>query len=322
MNSLPEDLLAMILVKLPIKIFTTFKIVCTQWESMVDSPYFRDLFLSIHQNSHYSSWSILSRCDEEVIAHYGCNTWGLQRSLHFYISSFLTKKFETQRNNYKVWSYSTDVGMILISENCICVKNRSLYVANPVSQECVEIPSHGYLKKVSCPLGIATRTENGVLLDYKVVLFNGSDTFRRLLIYSSQTGMWSINTVDLTVSGFHNQSPISLHGSIHWIASTSHSEDVAVSFDLYATGTSSVQCRVTTFPDFGKHPKFTRSFSTCQGSLMYMNIISITKVDGSLEIISARLYWFLKYLFYFALRLLVLLYEGVSIISSILVWSQ
>ncbi|KAL9293035.1 putative F-box protein [Arabidopsis thaliana] len=257
MNSLPEDLLAMILVKLPIKIFTTFKIVCKQWESMVDSPYFRDLFLSIHQNSHYSSWSILSRYDEEVIAHYGCNTWGLQRSLHFYISSFLTKKFETQRNNYKVWSYSTDVGMILISESCFF--------------EYVEIPSHGYLKKVTCPLGIAARTENGVLLDYKVVLFNGSDTFRSLLIYSSEIGMCSINTVDLTVSGFYNQSPISLHGSIHWIASTSHSEDVAVSFDLYATGTSSVQCRVTTFPDFGQHPKFTRSFSTCHGSLIEKN---------------------------------------------------
>ncbi|CAH8267035.1 unnamed protein product [Arabidopsis lyrata] len=237
-----------------------------------ESPYFRDLFRSMHQNSHTSSWSLMSGKDgEEVVAHYGCNTWGLEQSLGSYISSFLTKMFETEKNKYIVWAYN-DVGLILISELPIWVTNRSLYVANPVSQECVEIPSHAHLKEVSCPLGIATRTENGILLDYRVVLF---DEDLRLLIYSSHTGLWSLNTVDSYPLALYTQSPISLHGSIHWIASTSHSVDVVVSIDLYATGTSSVQCRVTSFPDFGQHPKFNRSFSTCQGSLMYMNIIKV-----------------------------------------------
>ncbi|CAH8267033.1 unnamed protein product [Arabidopsis lyrata] len=281
MNSLPEDILAIIFAKLPIKIFTTFKLVCKQWESIVESPYFRDLFLSMHQTSHSSSWSLLSCCfDKEVIANYECNTWGLERSLGSYISSFVTKKFETLRNKYKVWAHSTDVGLILISELFFNMKNRSLYVANPVSQECVEIPSHhAHRSEYFYPLGIATRSENGFLLDYKVVLF---DTHKSLLIYSSKTGLWSLNTVDLSVSCIDLRSTICLHGSIHLIATTSHGEDVVVSFNLYATGTSSVQCRVTSFPDFGQH-RPNRSFSTWQGSIMYMNIISVTKDDGSLE---------------------------------------
>lgn len=100
----------------------------------------------------------------------GCDTWGLPRSMGSCISSFLTNKFKTQHEKYKVWSY-TDVGLILISESYICEKNRSLYVANPVSQDCVQIPSHAYLRKCSWPLGIVSRTdENGVLLGYKVVV--------------------------------------------------------------------------------------------------------------------------------------------------------
>ncbi|XP_010430835.1 PREDICTED: putative F-box protein At3g28280 [Camelina sativa] len=279
MNSFPEDLLAIILSKLPIKIFTALKLVCKQWKSIVESPYFRDLFQSMDQNSDSSSWSLMHYGNEkEVIAHYRFNTWGLERSLGSYITSFLTKKFESQRNNYRVWAYSTDAGLILISEVPMHVNNRSLYVANPVSQECVKIPPHH--KGDSCPLGIATRTENGVLLDYKVVLFGHSDE-ESLLIYSSETGLWTFDTVHLSLFGFYNQTPISLHGSIHWIATNGNQDHVAVSIDFYATGTSSVQGRVTSLPDSGQ--QFDRSFSTCQGSLMYMRIVSVTKADGTVE---------------------------------------
>ncbi|CAE6071122.1 unnamed protein product [Arabidopsis arenosa] len=65
----------------------------------------------------------MSRNDgEEVIANYGCNTWGLKRSLGSYI----------KRNEFRVCAY-TDFELILISEVSVWVKNRSLYVANPVS---------------------------------------------------------------------------------------------------------------------------------------------------------------------------------------------
>ncbi|XP_033136583.1 F-box protein At3g28330-like [Brassica rapa] len=53
-------------------------------------------------------------------------------------------------------------------------------------------------------------------------------------------------------------------------------QEVVLSMDTYATSIDSVRCRVTPFPDLEKTTKFTRACTTCQGFLMYMNI-----VDGS-----------------------------------------
>ncbi|CAH8366369.1 unnamed protein product [Eruca vesicaria subsp. sativa] len=54
--------------------------------------------------------------------------------------------------------------------------------------------------------------------------------------------------------------------------------------DFYATSPGgSVPCRVTPFPDLDKTSKFKRACTPCQGFLMYMNIVSITKVDGSID---------------------------------------
>ncbi|EOA25927.1 hypothetical protein CARUB_v10019309mg [Capsella rubella] len=225
MNSIPEELLTIILSKLPIKTFTTFKLVCKQWDSILDSPYFRDLFHSTHQNS---SWSLMSSdYEKEHIVQYRFNSWGLERSLGSYISSFLTKKFGSQRHKYRVWSYA-EVGLILISEVKYHGKNRSLYVANPITHECIKIPSHNAHHKVySWPLGITTRTEKGVVLDYKVVLYRKNN----LLIYSSHTCLWSVYKTVYNPS-MYLKSPIILHGTFHWVTYIiGMDEDVVVSFN-------------------------------------------------------------------------------------------
>ncbi|KAL1200987.1 F-box protein [Cardamine amara subsp. amara] len=78
--------------------------------------------------------------------------------------------------------------------------------------------------------------------------------------------------------------PISLEGNIHWLAYDIHRGDVVVSTNVYySIGTGSIQCCVTPFPDSGKPKRFKRTCTTSQGFLMYMNIISVLKVDGSLE---------------------------------------
>ncbi|EFH39332.1 hypothetical protein ARALYDRAFT_359163 [Arabidopsis lyrata subsp. lyrata] len=185
MNSFTEDLWSIILARLPLKSITTSKLVCKQWKSIVESPYFRK---SLYQNLHSSSWSLLVWDDKKDL---GTTLYGCEPSMGSYISSFLNNKFEIQRHKYVylIRDY-TDVGLILISE---------------VSKK----PS-----------------------------------FRN-------------STVD--------------------------NEDVIVSHDFYATGTDSDRFRVTRFPDSGKHPKFKRACTIFQGFLMYMNVVSITKDDGSLE---------------------------------------
>ncbi|EOA15080.1 hypothetical protein CARUB_v10028447mg, partial [Capsella rubella] len=260
MSSIPEDLLAIILSKLSIKIFTTFKLVCKQWESILESPYFRDVFRSTHQNSHTPpSWSLMSwDYGKELVAYNGLNTWGLERSLGSYISSFLTKKFGSKRNDYRVWSYA-EVGLILTSG----VLNQTF-------------------KYFSWPMGIATRIDDkGVFLDYKVVLYYNKDN---LLIYSSQTGLWSYyNIVYSYISSLFVKLTFVLHESLHLVARDSEGKGVIVSFNLYATSTDTIQGRTTRFPDSGKNTRFDRSCSTCQGSLVYMNVVPVTKVDGTLE---------------------------------------
>ncbi|CAE6229762.1 unnamed protein product [Arabidopsis arenosa] len=276
MNSFTEDIWSIILARLPLKSITTSKLVCKQWKSIVESPYFRK---SLYQNLHSSSWSLLTWGDKAdffaTLSLYGC-----EPSMGSYNLSFLTNKFEIQRDkyDYPIWTY-TDVGLILISE----VSISAVYVANPVSQDCVKLPSQ--VKDYAFPLGIVTRTENGIVLDYKVVLLDINGKEISFLIYSSETGLWSLSIVHLPTSlGYRYLSrSISLNGNLYWLNHNSDNEDVIVSHDFYATGTDSDRFRVTRFPDSGKHPKFKRACTVFQGFLMYMNVVSITKDDGSLE---------------------------------------
>jgi len=123
-----------------------FKTSLQAMKSLIESPFFRKLFNTHHQNSH-SSWSILCRVlPEEVVAHYESETWGLSRSLGSYISSFITHKFNTQFPYVTLVVAYTHVGLILISS---CNKLLTYYVANPISRQCVDNISLKFSSKVS-----------------------------------------------------------------------------------------------------------------------------------------------------------------------------
>ncbi|CAF2035752.1 F-box protein At3g28330-like [Brassica napus] len=287
MESLTDDLWTMVLARLPIKSFTCFKLVCKQWKSIVESPFFRNLFRFFHQISPSSSWSLMCSYGiaSEMVGLYQCDTWGLKRSLGSFIESFLTDKYHKSiYGRVRVKAYS-DVGLILIHIKSTLMEKGSLYVANPVSRECVEIildvlPIGFETDEYLWEWGLVTRTENGHLLGYKIVLFDKKLGDRKLscLIYSSETGLWSLETLHLPYSLYFNclEYPISLNGNLHWVGQNMDHQELVLSMDTYATSTGSVRCRVTPFPDLEKTTKFTRACTTCQGFLMYMNI-----VDGS-----------------------------------------
>ncbi|XP_024013939.1 F-box protein At3g28330 [Eutrema salsugineum] len=255
-----EDIWTVILARLPIKSMTTSKLVCKQWKSIIESPFLRELFLAHHQNSH-SSWSLMLRnhSPKEVVAHYGCKVWGLQRSLGSYVSSLITAKFHNQ--NVRVLAY-TEVGLILI---CVITSSNpwtripTYYVANPVSGQCVKIPPLPESFH-SSHAGLVTRTENGVVLSYKVVLIDtpSKDSNSHLLERKC------------------------LNGSLHWLGRSLDGQEVVVSIDLY--GSCDHPYRVIPFPDSEKKMNFKRSCTTSQGNLMYMNIASIYNYDeGAME---------------------------------------
>ncbi|KAL0759401.1 hypothetical protein Bca101_075551 [Brassica carinata] len=285
---LPDDLCAAILSRLPIKVFTSFKLVCKQWNSVVESQIFRNLFISQHQNTQSSSWSLIKGASNrtEFLAHYRCKTWGLQRSLESYISSFISYKFENQRGKYRrgsVVAYS-DAGFVLIDVSSYrysgsTFEKRSLCVANPVSQECIEIdvPKAFENSGIFWPFGIATRTDNGVVISYKIVAYS-SNSDVGYLVYSSETGLWS--PLPYNFERCECNYTISLNGNLHWL---SRNNDELVSMDFNATTMEAGLFRYTAFPDLEKRVKFKRACTTYQGSLMYMNIVSQDNDDGSVD---------------------------------------
>ncbi|KAL0717981.1 hypothetical protein Bca4012_067303 [Brassica carinata] len=188
-----------------------------------------------------------------------------------FIESFQTDK--NQKSIYgggRVEAYS-DVGLILIQANpkvkaisTLYVANpvlihakkstvkekRFLYVANPVSQECMEIcidPLPSW-----CETDEDLWTGDGVLF-----------------------GLWSLETSHhpsfFNYSYFQGNS-ISLNCNLHWLAGNSDNDEAVLSMDFYATSTGSDRCRVTPFPDLEKFTKLRRACTPCQVFLMYMNI--------------------------------------------------
>ncbi|KAG7633672.1 hypothetical protein ISN44_As03g039570 [Arabidopsis suecica] len=193
---------------------------------------------------------------EVVVAHYECETWGLPRSLSSYISSFITHKFNTQFPNVTLVVAYTHVGLILISSGN---KLLTYYVAaNPISRQCVEIPQPPPTVGLYFTSGLVTKLEDHVVLGYKVVLMDTSnlDDVISLLIYSSETGLWSFKTLQshLTLSGLIDYNPVSLYGNLYWIGYNNNYGEVVVFHDFYATGTESDRCQVTPFPDGGTKP--------------------------------------------------------------------
>ncbi|KAF3568974.1 hypothetical protein DY000_02011103 [Brassica cretica] len=283
MESLTDDLWTMVLARLPIKSFTCFKLVCTQWKSIVESPFFRNLFMSVHQNSPSSSWSLMcsDTIPSEHVAHYQCDTWGLKRSLGSFIEPFLTdnnqkKSIYELRGKVKACS---DVGLILIHANSNAEEKRSLYLANPVSRECVEsfldaLPIGVETNEGRWLWGLVTRTENGLLLGYKIILFERSKWRRERLsfhIYSSETGLWSLETSDLPhpflgYYYYYSGHLISLNSNFHWLGRNIGKEGV-LSMDFYSASTGSVPCRVTYFPDLEKTTKFGRTCTPCSPTM-------------------------------------------------------
>ncbi|CAA7047101.1 unnamed protein product [Microthlaspi erraticum] len=263
MDCLTDDLCAIVLARLPLKTSTASKVVCKQWKSIVESPFFRQLFISLHQNSHSCSWSLMY-FGTEIMAHYRCETWGLEKSLDFYISSFL-KRFKNNEEHYKpaaeVVAYS-DVGLVLIHVKPLKEKiHGSLYVANPVSRECVEI-----LYPDALPLGFHETKQ-----DHRMTGIVTRTDDKGVVVSS-----WSLNTYHLPYSlylGDHRSAISLINGNLHllaWKSLLGGGVRVVVSIDFYA---GSDRCRVTPFPDSDKTPEFQRACTASQGFLMHMNIV-------------------------------------------------
>nr|VDD60146.1 unnamed protein product [Brassica oleracea] len=233
-RSIPESVVVEIIARLPLRSIARFKSVCKQWRSLIESSYFRSLFVSLHRNasSSSSSWSLMFPIKfknpiTEAIGFHGCKTWDLPKSLASYLIPFQLYPNHSTLDYYYIASSN---GLVWI-EVCFGLdENRNIeakfFVGNPVTQEWVEIhqpqdPSTIATKQwveippppQQCiPTGLVTRVENGVVTGFKVV--RTSRTERRgmgvhewrVYVYSSETGLW-------TSKGLHSSHPVNYTGS-------------------------------------------------------------------------------------------------------------
>ncbi|VVB17379.1 unnamed protein product [Arabis nemorensis] len=280
---IPEALLVEIVARLPLRSITRFKSVSKTWKSLVESSYFRGLFISLHRNSSSSSWSLMFRTDNitEAIGFHGCKTWGLHKSLGSYILPF-----QPTSSHYSYVASSNGLVWIEIFANRVDnmpYVHKSL-VGNPVLQQWVEIPPP---PEPCVATGLVTRVEeeNGVVSSFKVVRTCQSrdrdmeEMFVwRVYVYSSETGLWTLKRLVSSYPIFYAASypSMNLNGMIFMWEMDSDSIDqpgVLIPHDFW-NEESDDQCQVIPLPlPYNKHVR--RCLTTTSGGddVIYIEII-------------------------------------------------
>ncbi|CAL9248634.1 unnamed protein product, partial [Arabidopsis halleri] len=250
---LSEAIWTEIIARLPLRIIARLKLVSKTWKSTIESVYFRRLFVSLHQKSS-TSWSLMSY-EDALVGFYGCETWGLPKSLSFYIPTSL----------YIVAASSH--GLVLISgygDDCF-------FVGNPVLQQWIKIPpppDHTSL------FGLVTRVDDdGFVLGFKLATMSPTNGYlSSLLIYTSETGIWTSKTIHCLYQ-ITNPGSLTLDGTIYF----DHLSEpgVLAAYDFYSE--SSDQFRVIPLPDHPNHGfnhDFKGALTTSQGFVMYIRTLA------------------------------------------------
>ena len=142
-RSIPESFVVEIIARLPLRSIARFKSVCKQWRSLIESSYFRSLFVSLHRNSSSSSsWSLMFPIKyqspiTEAIGFYGCERWDLPKSPASHIIPCQPYP------NHDYYYYVASSNGLVWNEQIYPLTSKikaNAFVGNPVTQECVEIP--------------------------------------------------------------------------------------------------------------------------------------------------------------------------------------
>ncbi|XP_019092530.1 PREDICTED: putative F-box protein At3g23950 [Camelina sativa] len=270
-----EETLVNVLVRCSLKDIARFRSVSKEWKSLIDSDFFRDLYISLNSSSS-TSWSIIQtnphKLTLEIVGHHGCERWGLSRSPGSLVSFFA----ETTITKLNVLA-CTD-GLVTI-----CAESSDgspmYYIGNPLLQEWFRLPQPPFrnferLRKNErfSESGLVTKMENGVVVSYKVVWLLTHEGKVQFMIYSSDTGMWWRQFVPClhTATWSGQDKSIALNGFLHWLSNLTSS---IIAYDFFG-GHNGVHggCHIVPFP--GKDDelrRFRRSFTTSEGSIVYFN---------------------------------------------------
>ncbi|CAA7023507.1 unnamed protein product [Microthlaspi erraticum] len=280
LQTILEVMLVEILARLPSRSIAKFKSVCKTWKSLIESPYFRRLFVSVHGNSP-SSWSLTIRNNDhppirEVIGFHGREP---PKSLASYILDF-QQNLNLPTSDFTYLASSN--GLIWIQINVPSTKNRPCYhksfVGNPVLRQWVEIPPPPEPCQAT---GLVTRVEDdGVVSSFKLVKtrqrIDTKPNVWRVYVYSSETRNWTLKLI-LSPHPFDDdadfKSPLNLDGVLYlrkrrW---GTGERGALIGHDFYGPD-ADVQCRVIPFP-FPHNKEARRCLTTSRRHVMYMDIL-------------------------------------------------
>ncbi|KAJ4917611.1 F-box protein [Raphanus sativus] len=286
-RSFPESVTVQIIARLPLKSIARFKSVCKQWRSLIESSYFRSLFVSLHRNSSSSSsWSLMFPMKyknpiTEAIGFYGCKRWDLPKSPASYFIPFQRYPNHPPLDYYYI---SSSNGLVWIEVEFGFDENHNTvaksFVGNPVTQEWVEI--HQPQDPSIIPTSLLTRVVNGVVSSFKMINttyeVNDTNDVRSMYVYSSEIGAWSFkrlrSPVPLQRAGFNK--PLILNGMVYvWDKRVDDDDDTApgvlVAYDFFAEEDDN-QCRIIPLPvPYSKCVR--RCLSTSGGDVIYVEIL-------------------------------------------------
>lgn len=212
--NLPEEIMAEILSRNPIKTIVHCRCVCKRWRNILAAPYFANLHLSrspagliIHEGHH--------RRDTDILKLGELDDKPEQHDIHH----DPLMKFDL-RHGYKksaMWLSGSINGLICLGSataTCIC---------NPITREYILIPDQKFIEKshatLYCGFGFVKSS-----YQYKVVRFykgifpasEGSDEFG-CEVYTLGTGMWrNLGHVPFSIDGYGHG--IYVGGNLHWLA--------------------------------------------------------------------------------------------------------
>ncbi|CAI9094623.1 OLC1v1030389C1 [Oldenlandia corymbosa var. corymbosa] len=250
MNSLPEEILKEIMVRLPMKSILRFKVVCKAWHALIKSPYFSDQHLN-HQHQYLDN---KNNHNMIYITEYGCLREDGKENLASNHDVLIIRQGSKKSNvlcTCRRLTYYDKKSRQLCGGSCngiLCFFDRDglIWLCNPITHEYFEIPitnntrieGEGVNRTVELGFGFDSITK-----DYKVIRILRSGTG----IYKLSTNCWSrvehkngdidfehVRSINGVGSG------VFFHGFLHWLVETRNIIDPAdpnrriLSFDLHS----------------------------------------------------------------------------------------
>ncbi|XP_073285965.1 F-box protein At3g07870-like [Primulina huaijiensis] len=236
MNSLPSEIIACILSRLPIRTIVICKHVCKRWLDILSAPEFAKCHLSLsnpglitHQFEEEDLWKVIEFEDVLELQNH---------DLHYnLVKKFDPRSFITSPDARIVIEGSVD-GFLFLRD--FSTRLDSLYICNPITREYIALPQPKFVVQnaYNSHYGFGLSSISG---QYKVIWNNYHETRScsnlqgnsvECLVYTLGTGSWRSVALGDPIQTLRSSMGVFLNGNLHWLAQDFNGHHLISCFDL------------------------------------------------------------------------------------------